>query len=57
MRTTQTPKLEVEVLGRVEALQVLIVLHMKWVLRKVACSEYSTNYYTHITHNESMHCL
>ena len=39
-------------------LQILVVLHVKWALRKVVCSEYSTsNNYTHITHNKSMHCL
>ena len=39
-------------------LQVFVVLHVKWVLHKVMCGEYSTsNNYTHITHKESMHCL
>ena len=39
-------------------LQVLVMFHVKWALCKVACNEYSTsNNYTHIIHNVSMHCL
>ena len=47
-RTTRTPEFEEEV---------LVMLHVKWVLRKVSCGKYSmSNNYILITH-ESMHSL